>query len=309
MLTKENFRGIWAGIPVAWDNDENVDVATYRDDVAACCRIKVAGVYTGGTTGEFYAQEFDEFCMITDITIEICKSAGVPVMIGCTSNCTRSVIKRARYAVEKGADAIQVALPFWLEVPDQCIVGFFKDIADAIGRIPISIYCAGKRMKKNLSPEQLIEIHQKVPSVFHIKGINVPDELEKACNQLSKYFNVFVGEHLLARLGRCGAIGSCSSFVYQNPRILLHMQKLLFEQRWNELDIWCEKIRRIVFEGLKPVIDKGCQDSAIDKMLGRSAGFLKTSLHCRKPYPSCNERDLEQFRFWLKSHYPEFLIL
>ncbi len=310
MLTRENFRGIWAGVPVAWNDDESFDEKTYRKDIESCCAAGIPGIYTGGTTGEFYAQEFEEFCRITDATIAECKNAGVFVMIGCTSTYTGGVLRKASYAVERGADAIQIALPFWMSVPDDCVIQFFYDVSKAVGKTPVSIYCAGDRMKKNLSVALLKEINRKVPSVFHIKGINVPDEeKENACLELSKNFNIFVGEHLLSGLGRCGAAGSCSSLVYLNPFILLHMQQLLFEQNWSELDLWCEKLRLIIFEGLKTVIEKGCEDSAIDRLIGRSAGFLKTSLRCRKPYPFCTEKDLEEFRCWLGKNFPEFLNL
>ncbi len=87
------------------------------------------------------------------------------------------------------------------------------------------------------------------------------------------------------------------------------MQKLLFEKNWSQLDIWCSKVHQIIFEGLKPVIAKGCEDSAVDRLIGRSAGFLKTSLRCRKPYPFCTQEDLENFRNWLRNNLPEFLNL
>ncbi|HQL65484.1 MAG: Trans-O-hydroxybenzylidenepyruvate hydratase-aldolase [candidate division TA06 bacterium ADurb.Bin131] len=310
MLTRENFKGIWAGIPVAWNDDETFDEKTYRQDIESCCIAKIPGIYTGGTTGEFYAQEFEDFCKITDATIEECKNAGVSVMIGCTSTYTGGAIRKALYAVEKGADAIQMALPFWLSVPDDCVVSFFYDVSKTVGKIPISIYCAGERMKKNLSVEILNDINRNVPSVFHIKGINVPeDQKEKACLDLSKNFNVFIGEHLLSKLGRCGAVGSCSSLVYLNPSILLHMQKLLFEKNWSELDLWCEKVRRIIFEGLSPLFKKRCEDSAIDRLIGISAYFLKTSLRCKRPYPYCSKDDLYDFRKWLENNFPEFLNL
>ncbi|MCM8759560.1 MAG: dihydrodipicolinate synthase family protein [Candidatus Omnitrophica bacterium] len=310
MLTKENFKGIWAGVPIAWNEDETFDEKTYRKDIENCCMAGISGIYTGGTTGEFYAQEFEEFCRITEVTVKECKNAKVPVMIGCTSTYTKGVIRKAIYAVETGADAIQIALPFWLTVPDECVVSFFYDVAKEIGKTPISIYCAGDRMKKNLSVDMLLQINKEVPTVFHVKGLNVPeDERRDACFKLSRSYNIFVGEHLLCELGMYGAVGSCSSFVYLNPPILLHMEKLLFERKWDELGTWCSKIRAIIFEGLMPFAKKGCEDSAIDRLLGRAAGFLKTSLRCRSPYPFCTEKDLETFRRWLEKNFPEFLNL
>ena len=57
------------------------------------------------------------------------------------------------------------------------------------------------------------------------------------------------------------------------------------------------------------MFEAGCEDSAIDRMLGLSAGFLKTSLHCRGPYPSCTPEHLAGFRRWLEKNHPEFMEL
>jgi hypothetical protein len=53
----------------------------------------------------------------------------------------------------------------------------------------------------------------------------------------------------------------------------------------------------------------GLMDSALDRVLGLSAGFLRTSLHCRAPYPSGTPELLEAFRAWLRENDPEFLEL
>ena len=52
-LTRDTFTGPWAGLPVAWTDDDRFDEVTYRADVARCCQAGIPGVYTGGTTGEF----------------------------------------------------------------------------------------------------------------------------------------------------------------------------------------------------------------------------------------------------------------
>ena len=140
MLTREQFVGPWAGLPIAWTDDDRFDEGTYRGDIARCCEAGVPGVYTGGTTGEFYALEFEEFCAVADATIAECHNAGTPAMIGCTATWTAGVIRRARYALDGGADAIQVALPFWLEVPDDQVVPFFAQVSAAVPGMPVTIY-------------------------------------------------------------------------------------------------------------------------------------------------------------------------
>ena len=112
MLTRESFRGPWAGLPVAWNSEDVLDEKRYRRAIASSCFAAVPGVYSGGTTGEFYAMEWEEFQTISHVTVEECKRHKVPVMIGCTSTYTRGVIRRIEWARHLGADAVQVALPY-----------------------------------------------------------------------------------------------------------------------------------------------------------------------------------------------------
>src|SRR5437773_2720863 len=125
MLTRETMRGPWAGLPVAWMKRDEFDEQTYRADVERCCVAGVPGIYTGGTTGEFYAMEFDEFKAVTRATIDQSKPHRIPVMIGCSSTYTLGAARRAAFAAEAGAGAIQLVLPFWMEIDDAQIVPFF----------------------------------------------------------------------------------------------------------------------------------------------------------------------------------------
>ena len=309
MLTRDRFVGPWAGLPIAWTDDDGFDERTYRADVARCCEAGVPGVYTGGTTGEFYALEFEEFCAVTDATIAECHQAGTPAMIGCTATCTRGGIRRARYARDQGADAIQVALPFWMEVPDGEVVRFFQDLAASVPGMPLTIY-ETLRTRKALSLDLHRQIHAAVPAVIGVKSTDgTLGRTPEGCTQISKLYNVFVGEPAMSELGPCGAVGSCSSLVYQNPRIVLQAYQLVPAGRWEELELWTDKFRRLISEGLAPAFAAGCLDSALDRLLGRSAGFLKTSLRCRAPYPSATPELLAGLQAWLAANLPEFLEL
>jgi len=309
MLKKQQLIGPWAGLPVAWKDDLSFDETTYRSDVAACCAAHVHGVYTGGTTGEFYAQEFEDFKAITDATVRECRNGRTPVMIGCSSTHTLGVIRRARHAAERGADAIQVALPFWMEVPDSAVVEFFKAVSDSVPGMPMTIY-ETTRAKKVISLALHKQIHKAVPAVIGVKSnASTLGHTEAGCRALSRFYHVFVGENMWYKLGPAGAIGSCSSFIYQNPRVMLYVFDLRLQKKWRELNTWMDKYDHICAEGLKPMFTVGCEDSAIDRVLGLSAGFLKTSLRCRGPYPSCTKKHLVDFRAWLRKHHPEFLEL
>jgi len=307
MLTRETFTGPWAGLPVAWTDDDKFDEATYRGDVARCCEADLPGIYTGGTTGEFYAMELDEFKAVAHATVEECHARNKPAMIGCTSTYTIVARRRAAFAAKLGADAIQVALPFWMEVGSAQIVPFFEQVSAAAGGLPLSIY-ETTRAKVALTLEQHRAIHEAVPNYMMVKanagtiGAEAP-----GCAALSEIVNVFVGESLWASLGPHGAIGCCSAFVYWNPIVCLAFWKEVEAHNWNEVAKINEQLAPL-FEFLgTEFAARGFHDTAYDRLGGIASGFLKTSLRNRGPYPSATESDLRILRDWYAINYPEML--
>ena len=305
VLTRSNFTGPWAGLPVAWTEDNRFDEATYRADVARCCKAGMPGVYTGGTTGEFYAMELDEFKAVARATVEECRAAGTPVMIGCTSTYTLGAVRRAAYAAELGADAIQVALPYWMEVSDDAVVPFFREVAAAAEDAALSIY-ETKRAKKTLTLEQHRAVKEAVPNYLMVKAnAETLGCSAGGCEALSEFVNVFVGEHLFGTLGRCGAKGSCSSLVYYNPRVLLELWRQVEAQDWERVDATCERIERLFVFGDEAFTD--FTDTAFDRLGGAASGFLKAGLASRGPYKAATQQDVDAQRRWYAENFPEML--
>ncbi len=310
MLSRSEITGPWAGLPVAWKRDLTFDEDTYRADVERCCKAGVPGVYSGGTTGEFYAIEFDDFVPIARATAEECKRHGTPVMIGVTHTSTPGAVRRAAFAREIGADAIHVALPFWMEVDDRDVVRFFADVYAAADGLSLSVY-ETTRTKKALTLQQHRDIKSAIPAYVNVKAnANTLGCSERGCADLSEFVNVFVAETLWARLGPHGAVGCASSLVYTNPRVILHMWELLKQKNWPELGESCAKLGRYEEEALVPLAARGYMDTAYDRLQGKVCGFLRTSLWSRGgPYPCATEDDLEAVRAWLAENWPEFLEL
>jgi dihydrodipicolinate synthase/N-acetylneuraminate lyase len=309
MLTRETFTGPWAGLPVAWTDDDRFDEAAYRQDVIRSCEAGVPGVYTAGTTGEFYAMELDEWQAVTRATVQECHAHGKPAMIGCTATYNLGAARRAAYAAEQGADAIQVALPFWMEIGDAQIVPFFKEVADASDGLPLSIY-ETMRAKKALSLAQHRAVKDAVPSYMMVKAnggtIGCTPE---GCRSLSEIVNVFVGEHLFGQLGRVGAKGGCSSVVYWNPRVILNLWRQAEQQDWPAVDLTCQRLMGL-FDFLGAAFgDRGFTDTADDRLGGVTSGFLKCGLRSRGPYPHATDADIETLRHWYREHFPDMLIL
>ncbi|MBL7040501.1 MAG: dihydrodipicolinate synthase family protein [Pirellulaceae bacterium] len=309
MLTRDTFIGPWAGLPVAWTDDDQFDEETYRGDVARCCEVGMPGVYTGGTTGEFYAMEYDEFQAVSRATVEEGHAGGKPVMIGCSSTYTLGAARRAAYAAEMGADAIQVALPFWMEIADEQIVPFFKEVATASGGLPVSVY-ETTRAKKTLTEDQHRAIKDALPGYMMVKAnADTVGCTPEGCAALSQFVNVFVGEDKWGKLGRTGAIGCCSSVVYWNPYVTLPLWQQVQQGDWPSVDIACGRLSELITFLGATFGPKGFTDTAFDRLGGVASGFLKTSLRSRGPYPSCTQEDVETLRRWYQEHFPKMLRL
>jgi 4-hydroxy-tetrahydrodipicolinate synthase len=308
-LTRETFVGPWAGLPVAWTERYEVDEEAYRSDVARCCRAGIPGVYSGGTTGEFYAMEMDEFRIVARATVEECHARGKPAMVGCTSAYTLGAARRAGFAAETGADAVQFALPFWMEVDDGGVVPFFHEVSGAAPGLALSVYETG-RARKKLTPEQHLAIKEAVPDYLMVKATaGTVGATPAGCRALAEFINVFVNETLWADLGPHGAAGSCSAMVYWNPRLVLSLWQKLRAGDWPALGEELRPVKelhRFLFESYGT---KGFTDTAYDRLGGLASGFLKTSLRSRGPYISATEEDVRTLRDWYREHFPGMLIL
>ena len=309
MISKEELTGSWAGLPVVWKDNFSFDEENYRENVRRTCKAKVPGIYTAGTSGEFYAMELDEFKAVSKATVEECQEYGTACMIGISSTYTLGAQRRAEYAVEIGADAVQVALPYWMEINDKETLCFFNEIQKACGTLAITIY-ETLRSKKALTIEQHKAIKDAVPRYLAVKSnSNTVGCSVEGCKELSKIVNVWVGEQSWSKLGPSGAIGAASALVYMNPRFTLSMFDLLKQKKWKELKVSTDLLNFYHAEGLKPFTERGFMDSAYDHMQGLAAGFLTGSPLSRGPYMSATMDDVKVLRQWLQNNAPELLKL
>jgi len=230
-------------------------------------------------------------------------------MIGVTSTYTLGAQRRAACAAELGADAIQVALPFWMEVDDREVVRFFSDVAGACPNLALSIY-ETRRTNKALTVDQHRAIRDAVATYVAVKAnAGTVGCTPEGCRRLSEFVNVWVGENLFLRLGPHGAIGCASSLVYMNPRVILLMFDLMRRGEWDKLAPWDAMVNQFIDVGLAPFAAKGFTDTADDHLLGTVAGFLKMSVRSRGPYVSATDEDVRQLRTWMQGNTPELLRL
>ena len=305
MKTPDAPRGVWAAQPIPWSDDEEFDPGRYQSDVEYLCAQGVHGVYSGGTTGEFYTLDFNEFQATNTVMLRTAARYKVPVQVGVTALCTREVVRRTRWAADHGAAGVQVALPFWLALKDDEVLNFFRDVGAAAGESYI-IHYDTMRSKRTIGPDLYLAIRREVP---HLLGSKLADDRVESlaeCRRVLLDFTLFVGESALQAGMAHGARGTYSSLVMTNPKRILELYSACAEGREKQAQGITERIQRFS-KFLQPYRDKGYLDSAIDRMKAMLNPNMKCGLRCRKPYKFFSPAELNEIRAWLEENDSELL--
>jgi len=305
-LTRQTLRGVWAALIVPWTDRDQVDLRRLAQEVRDYADTGIHGVYTGGTTGEFYAQDDATYEKITHTVVAEAHAIGLPVQIGATGLSTRTTIERIRVAKRAGADGVQLALPFWLELKDDEVERYVAEVADAAGRTPIILYLTG-RSKRKIAPALLGKLAKRHPTLLGTKDTGATVDEVKAMLAKAPDLAIFGGEDFYERLPAGGRGGYCSITGFNAPKVV-ELYTLCAEGRLAEAKPLAEAIHRYLYEALVgPLVQEaGLWDSAVDR-IQRVAGGGAAGLRCQSPYRSGTEKHVRQVLAWVKKHTPELL--
>jgi dihydrodipicolinate synthase/N-acetylneuraminate lyase len=305
-LTRQTLRGVWAALIVPWNDRDQVDLRRLAQEVRGYAGTGVHGVYTGGTTGEFYAQDDATFEKITRTVVEQAHALGLPVQIGATGLSTRTTIERITVAKQAGADGVQLALPFWLELKDDEVERYVAEVAEAAGRTPFILYLTS-RSKRKIAPALLGKLAKRHPTLVGTKDTGATAAEVQAMLAKAPDLAIFGGENFLERLPAGGHGGYCSITGFNAPKVV-ELYTLCAAGRLAEAKPLAKALHRYLHEGLvKPLVQEaGLWDSAIDR-IQRVAGGGVVGLRCQSPYRSGTEKHVRQLIGWVKKHTPELL--
>ncbi len=310
-LTAEAVRGIWAALPLSWDERYRLDEDVYRANAERICRAGVHGMYTTGSTGEFYALDIGEFRRMVDIVDEVCGRLGVPLQIGCSAAATRETLALVEYAASRPhVGGLQIALPFWMELDDREVLAFFRDVTRAAPRASLIHYNVPRAKRFLLGPDY-VRVREAAPGLVGVKftmaGTNF-DSLQAAV-RMNPGLSFLVAETLLAAGMLVGARGSCSSMVFTDPSFMLSYYERTAAGRWEEAMAMQSIVSRFYGE-LMPFVTargEGVIDPVFDKGLAVASGFLAGSQRTRAPYLGWSDETVAAVRSWLRGHSPRFL--
>jgi 4-hydroxy-tetrahydrodipicolinate synthase len=146
--------------------DEAFDEAIFRDLVEWQIREGSHGLVPCGTTGESATLTEGEQARVTSVCVDQAKGR-VPVIAGCGSNSTRTVIGHMHAAEDAGAAAALVVLPYYNRPSQDGIYAHFEALA-AASSLPIVVYNVPGRTVTDVLPETLGRI-AALPTVVGIK--------------------------------------------------------------------------------------------------------------------------------------------
>jgi N-acetylneuraminate lyase len=309
-LTAETLKGIWAGVTLSWDEAYAFDEGAFRQNLATLSEHDVAGIYTTGSTGEFYALDWPEFRHMVDVFMEVVGPTGLPTQIGCCADDTRDVLRMVAYAAEKGAGGAQITLPYWMELTDREMLQFFQDVYTAVPELPLIHYNI-PRAKRFLTGPDYVRVLEVAPSLIGVKFTFASrhfGDLQHA-TQLTPDLSYFVSEDMLVSSMQVGARGCYSSLVCTNPNFMLELFRLAEAGQWDQA---LEKQALIIrfFRDLGGVIEElglGGMDPVVDKGMAAASGFIAGHQRTRLPYIGWSDEGVRRVRALMEAKYPMFL--
>ncbi len=310
-LKASEVRGIWAGVMMCWDEEYRFQEDLYAQNIERAISAQVHGIYTTGSTGEFYGLDEAVFRRMVDIQAELCGKAGMPLQIGCNSDATSKTIRLLEYTAGKAeVGAAQVNIPYWMELDDRELMQFFKDIYGACPDLPLVHYNV-PRAKRFLNGPEYLKILDVAPSLIGVKYTMAGDNFGALQDsiRMTPDLSYFVAESLMVSAIQLGARGSYSSVIATNPKIMMDMYAATEAGRWEDAIEMQMRVAEFMYE-MEAFIDgrgEGLSDPVSDKGLAVAAGCHIGHQRCLPPYIGWSDATISALRAWMKEHYPDFL--
>ena len=235
--------------------NNKVDEETYAKLIQRQIDNGIDWVVPVGTTGESATLTHNEHKRCIEIAVEVCKGTNTKVLAGAGSNSTHEAIDLAKFAEEKGADAILSVSPYYNKPTQRGLFEHYKALANAIN-IPVVLYNVPGRTCSNIDINTAIMLFNEVKNIVAIKEATGKIENVVALCAKSK-ISVISGDDainypILASGGK-GVISVTSNILPQKIAKLVHSANsgdLSTSKKINE-ELW--DINKVLFIQSNPI--------------------------------------------------------
>ena len=163
---------LFKGAGVALITPFNEDLSVNYDKLGELIEEQIAGgtdaIISMGTTGEAATLSHEEHLEVIKDTCE--KGAGrIPVIAGTGSNSTDTAIYLSVEAKKYGVDGLLLATPYYNKATQKGLIKHFREVAKAVGDLPILLYNIPGRTGINMNPETTAYLVKNVDNIVGIK--------------------------------------------------------------------------------------------------------------------------------------------
>ncbi len=231
-----SLRGAFTALVTPFSPDaEGVDLDALDALVDAQIEAGISGLVPCGTTGE--SPTLTEAEQVTIVRRVVARARGrVPVMAGTGSLVTSKAVSASKAALEAGADAVMIVMPYYNKPTQAGLVEHCVAVARAVSGAPVVLYNVPGRTGIDLSADATIAICERAPNVVGLKdATNHVLRCQELTRRLGERLAILCGDDALTvpmmSVGARGVI-SVTSNVY--PGAVARVCRLALEGAWED---------------------------------------------------------------------------
>jgi len=303
-LAAHEIVGNWATLLLPVNADESIDYARLADELDVLVASRPNGIYSNGTSGEFYAQTEEEFDRVSALLAERCERAGVPFQIGASHMSPQITLARIQRAVALRPSAIQVILSDWHPLIDDEVIACLNRMAEAADPIGLVLYNP-PRAKRVLEPIVYARLRSEVPGLVGIKVVDQGAAWYTEMRLHAAGLSIFVPGHRLATGILQGAAGAYSNVACLQPSGAQRWYEQIIADPAAALNLE-RQIQAFMTQYIEPyIIRQGYSNQAVDKLLATIGAWADVGTRLRWPYRSISSDDAERLRPIARETIPE----
>lgn len=254
------FEGSAVALVLPMHEDGSIDFEGFKRQVQRMIDGGVQALLVNGTTGETATIHIEDEFKLLDITLEMAKGTGIKVIAGAGSNDTQTALKKAKYAKEKGADAILVVTPYYNKTSQRGLIAHYTTIANSVD-IPMIIYNVPGRTGVKINVDTVVELarHKNIVAMKDATD-NIAYAMEVLAKTQGMDFDMYSGcdDNILPFIcaGGKGVISVLSNIYPAQTELLAQLALKGDLPRAQELAYALEPVSRYLFADINPIMPK-----------------------------------------------------
>ncbi len=295
--------GIYVIAPTPINKDRRFDEDRMRREVQALCEAGVDGIVTTGSVGEFHTITWDDHKRLIEVLVEEV-SGGTLAIPGCSGVNTEEAIKKTKYAQDCGADAVMNVSPFYVNIREEELVGYWRDLAEACPEIGLIVYNNGNTAQ--LHTVDTFKELANIPSMCGSKEITTI-KLQLDIMRFTDLIPMTASElHYFVPTMKLGAKGLFSMSASMFPRFIMDIYRKCKDGKWDHAMKMQHKLKDVwtFLDGL----EFGKEYGAIPRFKAYTNAFGVFDCGIPgKPFIPVPDEVVKQYREAIEEKYPEMI--